>query len=437
MKIRKPNKTRRKQAAALEPAETALWDGEVAASPSSALRALTSGALALGGMAGNAMADAPIDRYEAEYNFSYYTEDDIKNAKAVAGSERGRYEIEWHQLNFTMPVGERWDVGIELVNESMSGASPWFVVPDAAGDPIQTMTGASIEDNRTDLNVTANRYQDNGRIGYAFGYSTEDDYSSISLGLDGETHFNEKNTTLSGGLGLAFDQVDPVQQAGVARISSDDKKAVSLYGGLSQILSRQTVIKSSLTYKFNNGFLSDPYKQVCVVATGCGGALNLADNRPDSRHQLAWLSEFRHHILELNGTIHADYQYYFDTWDISSHTISLAWHQQFFNRFKVIPSLRYYSQSAADFYTPFFAVAPAVGTEASSDFRLAGYGAIAFGIGGEYAFQTRWTGDREWVAKLGWQTYFSSEDLSHDDSSLEIPGLVDYDLVTLGLSMRW
>ena len=437
MKFRKPKQKLRKQTAALRKREELLKEGEGAPAPSSALRALTSGALALGGMAGNAVADAPIDRYEAEYNFSFYAEEDIDAAKAVAGSELERYEIEWHQFNFKMPVGERWDVGIELVHESMSGASPWFVVPDAAGDPVQTLTGASIEDTRTDLNVTANRYQDNGRIGYSAGFSTEDDYTSINIGLDGETHFNEKNTTLSGGFGFSFDEIEPVQQAGVTRISSDDKKSLSLFTGLSQILSRQTVLKSSLTYKWNNGYLSDPYKQVCVVATGCGGALNLMDNRPDNRHQLAWLNEFRHHILELNSSIHFDYQYYFDTWDISSHTLALSWHQQMFGRFKLIPSLRYYSQSAADFYTPFFAVAPAAGEEASSDFRLSAYGSIAFGIAGEYHFQTRWTGDRDWIAKLGWQTYFSSEDLSHDDSSLDIPGLVDYDMLTLGLSMRW
>ena len=176
MKFRKPKRRQSKPAAA-ERQLVSLEHERLVPRSNSALRALTSGALALGGMAGNALADAPVNRYEAEYNFSYYIEDDIANEKAVAGSEQGRYEIEWHQLNFTVPVGERWDVGIELVNESMSGASPWFVVPDAAGDPIQTMTGASIEDNRTDLNVTANRYQDNGRVGYSAGFSTEDDYT--------------------------------------------------------------------------------------------------------------------------------------------------------------------------------------------------------------------------------------------------------------------
>ena len=80
--------------------------------------------------------------------------------------------------------------------------------------------------------------------------------------------------------------------------------------------------------------------------------------------------------------------------------------------------------------------APA-GADYSSDYRLSAYGAIAFGLGGEWHFRNRWTGSRDWILKLGWERYFSSEDLSHDDTNEEVPGLVDYDVWTIGVSMLW
>ena len=94
------------------------------------------------------------------------------------------------------------DFGIDLVHETMSGATPWFVEPDANGEPVVVMTGASVEDQRTDFNGHGTYYFDTARMNLQSGYSTEDDYSAINVGFGTEHDFDEKNTTLSWGLGL-------------------------------------------------------------------------------------------------------------------------------------------------------------------------------------------------------------------------------------------
>ena len=112
---------------------------------SSTLRALTSGALALPGLAGSAVADAPTGRFTADYRASYYKEDDLPSSKVTPGGETSRYEVTGHQFRVAGPVTDRIDLGLDVVYESMSGATPWDVVPDTNGEPRQGRTGATVK----------------------------------------------------------------------------------------------------------------------------------------------------------------------------------------------------------------------------------------------------------------------------------------------------
>ena len=69
-----------------------------------------------------------------------------------------------------------------------------------------------------------------------------------------------------------------------------------------------------------------------------------------------------------------------------------SWYQSLGHAFQVVPNVRYYSQSEADFYRPFddFRLPP--DTPQSSDFRLSAYGAFTFGLKGVFR-QPGWISD--------------------------------------------
>jgi len=117
------------------------------------LAALSSSALALPGMAGPAAADSPIDRPIANYAFSYYGEDPIPFANWNGTGSRERYDIFSHQFNVISPITRRMDGSVDIVYESMSGASPWYV--DEL--QLQAMSGATIEESRIDALFALNR----------------------------------------------------------------------------------------------------------------------------------------------------------------------------------------------------------------------------------------------------------------------------------------
>ena len=106
-------------------------------------------------------------------------------------------------------------------------------------------------------------------------------------------------------------------------------------------------------------YLSDPYKRTLVAGVPMG------DVRPDVRNQLTWLTRLRKHIESTNSTLHLDYRFYVDDWEIHSHTFDVAWYQTLWKRFSVIPGFRYYSQSQAKFYGPYFTAAPSDGIRRS------------------------------------------------------------------------
>lgn len=398
--------------------------GLAASSGARALQALASSALALPGVAGNAAAEG-TERYRADYTFSYYKEDDLDASKVAPGNETSRYEIQVHQFHVAAPIAARFDLGLDVAHETMSGATPWYIIPDFDGDPVQVMTGATIEEARTDAALNGTYHLETGRAKGAMGFSVENDYLAFYGSLSGDRYFNEKNTTLSGGGGFSIDKIEPVDaETDPFRPSEEDKQSFSLFTGVSQILGRSAVVNSTLNYQFSTGFLSDPYKRVLVAGAPVG------DSRPDTRHQFTWLSRLRQHSDFMNAAFHLDYRFYFDTWQLTSHTIDVAWHQGLPWGLRLIPSLRYYTQSGAEFYAPWFELAPGSG-HASSDYRLSPFGALSYRVRAESNFPI---GSTDWKVHFGYERYTSSADLAIMKVAIGNPGLVSYNLISVGFT---
>lgn len=427
--------------------------------PSRTLTALTTSALALPGIAGSARADAPIERATGAFSFSYYNEDDLKNSKFAQGTggSRSRYEVYTGQLRFDLPVADRVDIGLQFLYEDMSGASPWYTIADQARNnvPVQVMSGATIEDQRFDMLVDADFYMDNGKDTFSTGFSVEKDYASFNFGIGAERNFNDKNTTFNMSGAASFDWIEPTDSdLFVTRPSSKQKWSVDLFAGLSQILTRSTTGQITINYKHSDGYLSDPYKQVATV--NVDGSLNslLSDSRPSGKDQVSIMARLRQHVEPLNASIHLDYRYYSDSFEIVSHTAELAWYQSFFDWLTIAPTIRWYAQSKADFYNEFFPGGTSPGHR-SSDFRLSPYGALSGRIKVEVDLRDLAQYDAPaWLQAVGvsegfdlklgasWEFYHSDGDLlapTFNDISEteEAPGLVDFQVFAFSVSGRF
>ncbi|MBL4572005.1 MAG: DUF3570 domain-containing protein [Gammaproteobacteria bacterium] len=382
-------------------------------SASRSIIALSSTALALPGIA---LADAPPTQSTISYKLSNYQEDDLARSEAPLG-ELERYDIDVHQFQLISPLGRKLSVQVSASYESLSGASPWFTSRGLDGEPIVNLSGPSgISDRRSELSVGSRYYLDNGSFAGNIGYSEENDYKSVYFGLNAERHYNNDLTTVSAGLSYSSDKIFPTDAALFNRVKEDDKQSTSLFVSVSQIINQLSSFQSTLSVTELSGFLSDPYK--------------LRDIRPDDKTQLAWSNSYRRFFVSANAALHVNYRYYHDDFGISSHTSDLSWHQNLGRDFQLVPTLRYYSQSAANFFTNVDDFLKPTSEYQSSDYRLSSFGAISGGFSVIADMGS-------WKVTITAERYLANDKYSAFEVSKPSTALVKYNRVSLGLDFRF
>ena len=314
-----------------------------------------------------AFADSQPVESTLSIGFSNYQEADIPRHLVVVGDGR-RYDVDIRQFRLLTPVGREWSLGLDLSRETMSGASPWATVMGPDGEPALIMSGATIRDTRTETSLTATRYGQDHSIAVVLTRSKENDYDAFSPSLSGEWTFNDALSTLSVGLSYSSDVIEPTDAAAFGRVSREERRSRSASVGVSQVIDRSSVVYAGLSVTDHAGFLSDPYK--------------LRDVRPDERLEGTLSVRYRRFLDRPNAALHLDYRYFGDDWGIASHTLHTSWYQSLGAWFQVVPNVRYYSQSEADFYRPVDRFDLPLDIPQSSDFRLSAYGAFTFGVKG-------------------------------------------------------
>jgi len=263
-----------------------------------------------------------------------------------------RIGIHAYAVNAMVPVAGEWSIGVTYTNDSVSGASPAYHTSD-----ITHMT-----DLRRAVDVQTTRYFSRGTLAVGTSYSKENDYLSRSYSVQGTLSTEDKNTTFTLGGSLTNDEIFPTFFLG-------DNKTKQIYAGIlgiTKVLTKEDIVQLNIGFSRGKGYYSDPYKWY--------------DVRPDERNSTTLLTRWNHHFDSTDGTFRFDYRYYTDSFNISAHTVNVEYVQPIQNDWSVIPAVRFYSQSAANFYvqTP---LEPSVdATYYSGDQRLSAFGAVTLGV---------------------------------------------------------
>lgn len=386
---------------------------------STVLLALTTAAMILPGISKKAEAN-PLDQATTlDYKYSAYEEGAISPAPALGSANR--YSIEAHQFKYKTPVLTDSEVSFTGVHESMSGASPWYVLyDDVSGKLIQAMSGATIDEERNEIGGSYRSFNKttNSETTFSTGYSEENDYKSLSFGFSGAFYVNQQLTTLEYGVNTSKDYIDATDPNRFfylpSRPVNEMKNRIGMLAGVSHILTKNTLVGGTLSYALLDGYLSDPYKLASV-----GGDL-VRDSRPYWNEQFALSLRLREFFPKANAALHVDYRFYTSTWNLDSHTLDLGWYQNLGNGWQIIPSLRLYDQTKAEFYAPYYETARTDGYY-SSDYRLSNFSANSGQLKVVKTFDS-------YSVNVSYEKY---------DSSGDNPGLISYDFYSLGLSKKF
>jgi Protein of unknown function (DUF3570) len=255
------------------------------------------------------------------------------------------------------PLSDSLQAEGSIVYDSISGASPLYH---------NTLSGASrlgVTDYRTAGDAKLTKYFDHVAVGVGAAVSSERDYLSRALSLDVRISSDDRNRTFAFGVGGASDRINSTN--GVAE--GKERHTLDCLAGITQALSPDAIVQSTITYSPGHGFYSDPYKAT--------------DVRPDHRQIFAWLTRYNQHLSWLDATVNLSYRYLHDSFGSSSHAAEFVWNQPLPGGWSVSPNLRYYTQSAADFYfDPPFPHGFVLGQSYSADTRLSAFGALTSGL---------------------------------------------------------
>jgi hypothetical protein len=387
---------------------------------SGALRALTAAALALPGIV-PAHADV-LDTGKIAIAYQHYAEGKRDLGEQTYAELNLRpLQADSVAISLSGSAFDRIEFGLELTQDTWSGATPVTTLPQAAvadqimsgasvpsvyyttgkGTPVDVdwstyngTTVSSVRDIR-DVHVMGSaspetRRQASGDVAYAFdtvtlgvggGVSEEPDYHSKFVNGRAAWDLNQKLTTLSGSFSYTHSSISASLEANAAAdwgaYLNDIKlvKGVStLFGartdvagsvGLAQVLSKNALLSTSVSFTQSRGYLSNPYKATVLAfddpaqfidSTGLRTVVvkGTLEQRPHERAQWAWDTRYVQHIDALDAALHLDYRLYHDDWSITAHTLDAQWYQSLGSGWTLTPGVRYYSQTAALFYKPFF-----------------------------------------------------------------------------------
>jgi hypothetical protein len=361
--------------------------------------------------------------------FDYDSPWDI-DAATLYYTEQDRVRIIEPVLQIKKEIDDGEFVTLKLIYDSMSGATPNGAVPT---NTTQTFTSPSgektfvtqphelplVEFSDTRAAISADWELPHTRTlrgQYNLNYSQETDYKSLGASAALAFDLNNKLTTLTAAFGANYDQIKPregtptelgptaalFRSSEVEAEAEDDddddeggggpgktKTGYDALLGLTQVVTRSTLMQFNLSRGQSSGYMTDPYKIVSVVDGTTGATQSYVhEKRPDSRtrNTLYWKTVY--HLP--SDVVHVAYRYFWDDWDIRSHTLDLTYRLKLGDRMYLEPHYRYYTQTAAKFFT-YSIVSGSTPEYASADLRLADFASTTYGL--RFAFRIGDTGE--------------------------------------------
>lgn len=334
-------------------------------------------------------ARTPVEAFPQEYDYSYqlYQEDD------------DRIKVQSHYVRARWDILEGTSFRFQYLNDAISGASPTGALPGGSQPFL-----AEVEDVRTGILGALAQQIGNNRLELEVSHSEEHDYISRGFALSDAIDLNQKNTTLTFGVNYLDDTVE------VPILGDKNKETLDFFGGVSQILGKNTVVSANATLGYSHGYLNDPYKVVqrdeilhtpdVSIDAGDGTFLVIPgvdvpvvsiyrENRPDTRFRQVVQLEGKHFLETPRATVDLTGRFTHDDYGIFSEMAQLEWRQELGSHIQLIPFVRYYHQNAADFFVNSLdrlkLATPAddpdgSGPNYSADYRLSSFEAGSAGI---------------------------------------------------------
>lgn len=343
------------------------------------------------------------------------------DASGLYYSESARTHILEPQAKITRLFANGATLSAQVELDAMSGASPTGALPTDKAviqQAPQTSTSASgggssgtynpyavptaaFHDFRGALDLAWSQpagpltFATSGHVSHEHDYRSVGGHEQVSLDL-----FRHRVTLTAGG-GRNADVVAPIggfqqplalwdvsraKPPATALGSAQDKTVTDGLGGVSFVVTRRWLVGVNAARTHEDGFLTEPYKIVSLFDRANRDSLStqwaLTEKRPSVRNRNSVFLASTYHLE--TDILYSSYRYYQDDWGIRSHTLDLKYRYELPAHDWLMPHLRWYQQTHADFYTPGLVLQDAQARRlpeyASADQRLGDLRTLTLGL---------------------------------------------------------
>lgn len=321
---------------------------------------------------------------DVEMMMSYYTQDN--DHSAVTGGI-GTEDLQVYAFDLAM----NWkkdsvrnfavDLGVDIITSASTDNIDFAV------------SSASKTDARTHLGLSYGKFLPGGLNGSINGgLSVESDYTSINFGIgaghlseDGMREWSVNFQSFFDDLRWGrFDNGQPQELVYPVELRSKEwfdiyrRYSYNLEFGFYQTINKRTVLGVSPAIVFQKGLLSTSFHRVYFEDKSLR-----VENFPTERWKFP-LNFQLNHFVGTRFVLRASYRFYHDNFGITGHTFSAELPYKVSPVWTLLPSLRYYTQSAADYFRPYEEHATSEKFY-TSDYDLSKFNSYRAGFGFRYA----------------------------------------------------
>ncbi len=268
------------------------------------------------------------------------------------------------------------------VGSSVSLTGQYYVDSVSAASVDVLATASEYTEERNEYTVGVDYLHEDATLSLGFTNSSENDYEANTVYFSVSQEFFGGMSTITMGYANGWDEIGKV---GNDTFSEEaDRRNYQL--GLSQVLSRNSLVGIDLEVVTDEGYLQNPYRQNRYLDPNNPGAyLYQPERYPETRTSTSVAARALYY-LPYRASIRGEYRYFTDSWGIEAHTVELAYVHGLTERWTLEGSVRYYTQDAADFYSDLYAYENSQ-THLARDKELSTLSGTTFATGAVYEWK--------------------------------------------------
>lgn len=235
------------------------------------------------------------------------------------------------------------------VGKSVSLAANYYVdmVSSASIDVITT--ASPYKEERTQYSLSGVYLRGNTTMSAGITNSEESDFDASTYNVAVSQDMFGQLTTLTLSYSFGDDTVRRSDDPGFFRDNTRQQYGV----GVTQILTRNMIAALNVEVITDEGFLNNPYRSVRFVDPGSPVGYSFEPELYPRTRTTNAVGIRTKYYLPYRAALEAQYRYFIDTWDIESHTASIAYIHPW-RDFTFSAKYRFHDQTGAHFFRDIF-----------------------------------------------------------------------------------